>query len=59
MADVKEVEGKVHKEFVYNRNQCRECGSIHLVMKNYSMMWHDGDLHCADCDEFVRTFDAG
>lgn len=29
------------------------------VVKNYSMMWHDGDIHCAVCDTYIRMYDAG
>lgn len=38
---------------------CSDCGSTEFVMKNYSMAWHDGDIHCAGCDKFIRYFDAG
>lgn len=39
--------------------KCPECGSEEFEMRNYSMMWHEGDIHCAKCGEFIRTFDAG
>ena len=40
---------------------CKKCGSApkdHIV-KNYSMMWHDGDVYCKKCGEYVRMYDAG
>ena len=42
-----------------NRNRCKKCGSTETVMKNYSMMWHEGDIYCAKCGEYIRMFDAG
>jgi len=39
--------------------KCPKCGSTEFEMRNYSMMWHDGDIHCARCGEFIRVFDAG
>ncbi len=41
------------------RNVCPECGSKSTRMENYSMMWHEGDIVCNDCDTYVRGFDAG
>jgi hypothetical protein len=46
---------------------CPECGSTdHLVVENYSMMWHDGDVFCLNVEAhqskekvFVRSYDAG
>jgi hypothetical protein len=29
------------------------------VVRNYDMMWHDGDVHCAECGAYIRTYDAG
>lgn len=42
-----------------NNTVCPECGSTEFEMRNYSMMWHDGDIHCAKCGRFIRRFDAG
>lgn len=39
--------------------QCPICGSTDFELRNYDMMWHDGDIHCARCGEFIRKFDAG
>lgn len=38
---------------------CPKCGCKKIKLKNYSMMWHDGDVHCAKCDTFIRFWDAG
>jgi Zn finger protein HypA/HybF involved in hydrogenase expression len=40
---------------------CPKCGSHpdRHEIRNYSMMWHDGDIHCVDCGTFVRDYDAG
>jgi hypothetical protein len=40
---------------------CPKCGSdpSHHEMRNYSMIWHEGDIFCLKCDSFVRSFDAG
>lgn len=42
-----------------NNTQCPDCGAIEFEMKNYSEIWHDGDIHCARCGKFIRRFDAG
>lgn len=41
------------------RTPCPKCGSFSREMRNYSMMWHEGDIHCAACGTFIRYFDAG
>ncbi len=28
-------------------------------LRNHSLMWHDGDVYCTKCWEFVRSWDAG
>ncbi len=38
---------------------CPDCGSAEFEMRNYSLLWHEGDIHCARCGKFIRTFDAG
>lgn len=40
---------------------CPKCGSppSDHELRNYSMMWHEGDIHCVKCETFVRSFDAG
>lgn len=41
---------------------CPTCGdkdSKNREVRNYSMMWHEGDIHCTVCGGFIRTFDAG
>lgn len=46
---------------------CPECGSTdHFIVKDYSMMWHDGDIYCTNVEEhesgeevYVRSYDAG
>lgn len=41
---------------------CPKCGDTdpeHREMRNYSMMWHEGDIHCTNCGAFIRLFDAG
>jgi uncharacterized Zn finger protein (UPF0148 family) len=39
--------------------KCPDCGSTEFEMRNYEMMWHEGDIHCAQCGKFIRRFDAG
>jgi hypothetical protein len=43
----------------YIFNLCVKCGSHNTSVKNYNMMWHDGDITCDDCGEYVRMYDAG
>lgn len=40
---------------------CPNCGASpeFQEVRNYSMMWHDGDIHCTRCDAYVRGYDAG
>ena len=44
-----------------NDVKCPKCDSSpdHREMRNYSITWHDGDIHCTICGTFVRSFDAG
>lgn len=42
-----------------NNTKCPKCGSTTFEMRNYDMMWHEGDIHCASCGTFIRDFDAG
>jgi transcription initiation factor TFIIIB Brf1 subunit/transcription initiation factor TFIIB len=53
-------ERKVEAGVLTVRNTaCPNCGSKEFEMRNYSMMWHEGDIHCVKCGKFIRTFDAG
>ena len=40
---------------------CPNCGAPprEQEIRNYSMMWHDGDVHCTRCGAYVRMRDAG
>ncbi len=39
---------------------CKNCGTYGKTeMRNYSMMWHEADIHCANCGTFLRYWDAG
>jgi len=42
-----------------DRNTCKECGSTNLEVRNFSLAWHDGQVHCSDCGAYVREYDAG
>lgn len=44
-----------------DRKLCPECGSgpDKHELRNYDMIWHDGDVYCTDCGAHVRTWDAG
>jgi len=44
---------------VYRDGAVPKCGSTEFEMRNYEAMWHEGDIHCARCGEFIRRFDAG
>jgi ribosomal protein S27AE len=46
-------------EVILNNTKCPDCGNDQFEMRNYSLMWHDGDIHCARCGKFIRSFDAG
>lgn len=38
-----------------------KCKANPLEVKviNYDMMWHDGDIVCVKCGQYIRMFDAG
>ena len=40
---------------------CPKCGSppSEHEVRNHSLMWHDGDVHCTKCGAYVRMYDAG
>lgn len=44
----------------FDRNGCKKCGFVGThELRNYDMMWHDGDIHCGRCGAYVRMYDAG
>lgn len=44
-----------------NTKNCPHCGAdpSYFVVRNYSMMWQDGDVVCTKCETRVRGYDAG
>lgn len=39
---------------------CPKCGKTdELEVRNYDLIWHDGEVWCRRCDVKVRTYDAG
>ena len=44
---------------VVSNTTCPACGSTDFEMRNYERMWHEGDIHCARCGQYIRRFDAG
>lgn len=53
---------KCDKTWIFGQHvHCPKCDSPpsdHEV-RNYSMMWHDGDVVCTKCETYVRGWDAG
>ena len=47
-----------HKAWRKAFNTCDTCGSSKIEVRNYSAMWHDGDIYCEN-DHYVRMYDAG
>lgn len=43
------------------QTDCPNCGAppSQHQLRNYSMMWHDGDIYCRNCGAYVRMYDAG
>lgn len=39
--------------------KCPKCNGTNFTVKNYDMMWHDGEVWCVDCNVYVREYDAG
>lgn len=35
-----------------------KCSEKRIVI-NYSPIWHDGEVVCSKCGQFIRFFDAG
>jgi Zn ribbon nucleic-acid-binding protein len=59
MMDNQVVDGVVTLRDEKGPAKCPECGATDFEMRNYEMMWHEGDIHCARCGKFIRRFDAG
>ncbi|TSC89292.1 MAG: hypothetical protein G01um10143_673 [Parcubacteria group bacterium Gr01-1014_3] len=38
---------------------CPDCGSDQYDVRNHSIMWGDGEIHCAKCGTYIRDFDSG
>ena len=45
----------------YTHKHCPKCNAppSKQEIRNYSMMWHDGDVYCSVCNTYVRRYDAG
>jgi len=43
-----------------NPKVCPKCGKGpgYWEVRNYDMMWHDGEIYC-ECGEYIRRYDAG
>ena len=53
---------KCNKECIIELHKhCPKCDSPPSLheLRNYNMMWHDGDIYCVKCNTFVRNYDAG
>lgn len=46
---------------LYTHQHCHKCGADpkNQEIRNYSMMWGDGDVYCTLCGAYVRMYDAG
>jgi hypothetical protein len=53
--------GKVMENSTFSsKSTCQKCGAVGKTeLRNYSMMWHEGDIHCTVCGAFIRVYDAG
>jgi hypothetical protein len=42
-------------------DECPNCKAkpLEVEVKNYSLMWHDGDVCCVSCGHKIRSYDAG
>ena len=45
----------------FNRKEvpCPKCKSTKTEIRNYNTDFHDGDLHCGECGEYLRMWDNG
>jgi transcription initiation factor TFIIIB Brf1 subunit/transcription initiation factor TFIIB len=41
--------------------ECPKCGSkpLKVRVEDYDRVWHDGNIVCAKCGQFIRSYDAG
>jgi hypothetical protein len=40
-------------------DRCPQCSGTNFTVRDYSLLWHDGEVWCLDCNVFVRSYDAG
>lgn len=52
---------KVEVWSLYTHKHCPNCNASpkDQEVRNYDMMWHDGDVYCTKCDTYIRGYDAG
>lgn len=52
---------KCQKSYLFVHVHCPKCdsGPQDHEVRNYDMMWHDGDVYCVKCGTYVRSYDAG
>lgn len=39
-------------------DKCK-CKEPKAELRDYSEMWHDGEVWCSECNKFIRDWDAG
>lgn len=44
-----------------NPKVCPKCGAgpEKWEVRDYNLLWHDGDIYCTVCETFIRMYDAG
>lgn len=55
------IQGEIFRGLLRKAGHCPRCGSSSASreLREYSMIWHDGKIHCSHCGAFVRNWDAG
>ncbi len=46
---------------VSDKHHCPNCNASpkKFELRDYSLVWHDGEIWCTACETFIRHWDAG
>ena len=56
---ISEINEDAVQELASSLTEELTCQHTRRELRNYSLYWNDGDVHCKDCGEVLRSYDAG
>lgn len=44
---------------IFGTEECPKCGPTQAELRNHSIMWGDGEVHCVKCGTLIRYWNSG